>query len=84
MIQKRMSAGDIQYGNTNILSLIKYPTNNGSPLIFPNEKPVGNLNNPQWTSNQPKPYTQTNFFNTFSQMQSHTIVDGKAIVYTIG
>lgn len=83
MIQERFGVWDMQHGDNNVLSLISNPNNNGGSLIFPNQIPIGDLENPTRIPNPPRTYTQTSFFTQFGTLPYHNSSWGKAILYNI-
>jgi hypothetical protein len=73
MIQKKFGVGDLQHGSNNVISLIANPENNGSDIVFTNQLPGGDLENPTRTTNPPKTYTQTSFFTQFGVLPNHIL-----------
>ena len=82
MIQEKFGVGDLQHGSNNIWALITNPASNGSNLVFTNQLPVWDLENPTWTVNPPKTYAQTNFFTLFTALPYHIVNAGKAVLYS--
>ena len=85
MIQRKFSigVGDLQYGNNDIISIIKNTSNNATNLIFTNQLPSGNLRHPTRTYTQPKTYQETNFFAMYDILPYHITYAQRAIVAKI-
>lgn len=83
MIQKKFGVGDLQQGSNNVLALMKNPIHNGSNLVFTNQLPVGDLENPTRIPNPPRTYTETSFFTQFGIVPYHMISEGKLVLYKI-
>lgn len=82
MIQKKFGVWDLQHGSNNVLSLISNPIDNGSDLVFTNQLPVGDLENPTRIANPPRTYTQTSFFTQFGVLPYHIVNAWKAVLYS--
>lgn len=83
MIQKKFGVGDLQHGNNNVISLISNPLQNGSNLVFTNQLPIGDLENPTRIPNPPRTYTETSFFTQFGVLPYHILSGEKAVLYRI-
>lgn len=83
MIQKKFGVGDLQHGSNTVISLISNPIHNGSNLVFTNQLPVGDLDNPTRVANPPRTYAETSFFTQFGALPYHILSGGKAVLYTI-
>lgn len=83
MVQKKFGVGDVQHGRNDIASLIANPVYNGSVLVFTNQLPIGDLEDPTRVPNPPRTYAETSFFTQFGALPYHALSGGKAILYKV-